>query len=127
MAKKGYKPGIVSRGYGGKFKETLQVTEDTPVKKTGDESQILAKLNIPFYTDKNRVMAVKTIIKNHNCDVIISDDGLQHYAMQRDIEIAVIDGKRRFGNSFNFPAWPLIESKKRLQSVDFVINTSGTS
>jgi subfamily B ATP-binding cassette protein MsbA len=125
LIKRGYKPGIVSRGYGGKFKETLQVTEDTPVKNTGDEAQILAKLNIPFYIDKNRVRAVKTIIKNHNCDVIISDDGLQHYAMGRDIEIAVIDGKRRFGNSLTFPAGPLRESKKRLQSVDFIVNNSG--
>ena len=125
LTKRGYKPGIVSRGYGGKFKETLKVSEDTPVKATGDEAQILAKLNIPFYIDKNRVRAVKTLTKNHNCDVIISDDGLQHYPMERDIEIAVIDGKRRFGNNLTFPAGPLRESKKRLSSVDFIVNNSG--
>ena len=125
LIKKGYRPGIVSRGYGGNFKETLKVNEDTPVKETGDEAQILAKLNIPFYIDKNRVRAVKTLTNNHNCDVIISDDGLQHYPLARDIEIAVIDGKRRFGNNLTFPAGPLRESKNRLKTVDFVVNNSG--
>ena len=125
LLNKGYKPGIVSRGYGGKFKETLKVDSNTPVKKTGDEAQILAKLNLPFYIDKNRVRAVKTLINNHDCNVIISDDGLQHYKMGRAIEIAVIDGKRRFGNNLTFPAGPLRESKKRLKTVDFIVNNSG--
>ena len=125
LSKLGYKPGLVSRGYGGKFRETLEVTRDTPVKQTGDEAQILSKLNLPFYIDKNRVRAVKTLANNHDCDVIISDDGLQHYNMNRDIEIVVIDGKRRFGNNFTFPAGPLRESKSRLNSVDFVVNNSG--
>jgi len=125
LAHRGYKPGIVSRGYGGKFKETLQVTNETSVKETGDEAQILSKLNFPFYIDKNRVRAVKKLINDHDCDVIISDDGLQHYKMGRDIEIAVIDGKRRFGNNLTFPAGPLRESKNRLSSVDFIVNNSG--
>jgi subfamily B ATP-binding cassette protein MsbA len=125
LVKKGYKPGLVSRGYGGKFRETLHVTNDTPVKQTGDEAQILSKLNLPFYIDKNRVRAIKTLEENHDCDVIISDDGLQHYNMNRDIEIVVIDGKRRFGNNLTFPAGPLRESKKRLSSVDFIVNNSG--
>ena len=125
LLKKGYKPGLVSRGYGGKFRETLHVTNDTPVKQTGDEAQILSKLNLPFYIDKNRVRAIKTLEENHDCDVIISDDGLQHYNMNRDIEIVVIDGKRRFGNNLTFPAGPLRESKRRLSSVDFIVNNSG--
>jgi len=122
---KGYKPGIVSRGYGGNFKETLQVNENTSVKETGDEAQILTKLSIPFYIDKNRVRAVKKLIDNHDCDLIISDDGLQHYKMGRDIEINVIDGKRRLGNNLTFPAGPLRESKARLKTVDFIVNNSG--
>ena len=121
----GYKPGLVSRGYGGKFKETLLVSDQTPVKQTGDEAQILATLNLPFYIDKSRVRAVKAITDNHDCDIIISDDGLQHYKMNRDIEIVVIDGKRRFGNNLTFPAGPLRESKARLNSVDFIVNNSG--
>ena len=125
LKNKGYKPGIVSRGYGGKFKETLHVTSETPVKHTGDEAQILAKLDVPFYIDKNRVRAVKKLSKNHDCDVIISDDGLQHYKMGRQVEIAVIDGKRRFGNNLTFPAGPLRESSKRIDTVDFIVNNSG--
>ena len=125
LQKLGYKPGLVSRGYGGKFKETLMVTDQTPVKQTGDEAQILSTLNLPFYIDKNRVRALKALNDNHDCDIIISDDGLQHYQMNRDIEIVVIDGKRRFGNNLSFPAGPLRESKKRLDSVDFIVNNSG--
>ena len=125
LQKLGYKPGLVSRGYGGKFKETLMVTDQTPVKQTGDEAQILSTLNLPFYIDKNRVRALKALNENHDCDIIISDDGLQHYQMNRDIEIVVIDGKRRFGNNLSFPAGPLRESKKRLDSVDFIVNNSG--
>ena len=125
LANRGYKPGIVSRGYGGKFKETLEVTDKTTVKETGDEAQILSKLNLPFFIDKNRVRAIKKLLNNHDCDVIISDDGLQHYPMRRDIEIAVIDGKRRFGNNLTFPAGPLRETSQRVNSVDFIVNNSG--
>jgi|TARA_B110000967_G_scaffold68356_2_gene70648 subfamily B ATP-binding cassette protein MsbA len=125
LSKLGYKPGLVSRGYGGKFKETLKVDDSTSVKQTGDEAQILSKLNLPFYIDRNRVRAVKTLVSNHDCDIIISDDGLQHYSMNRDVEVLVIDGKRRFGNNLLFPAGPLRESKKRINSVDFIVNNSG--
>ena len=125
LINRGYKPGIVSRGYGGNFKETLKVTDEASVGQTGDEAQILSKLELPFYIDKKRVRAVKTLIKNHDCDVILSDDGLQHYKMDRDIEIAVIDGKRRFGNNLTLPAGPLRESIHRLKTVDFIINNGG--
>ena len=125
LQKLGYKPGLVSRGYGGKFKETMRVDENSSVKQTGDEAQILSKLGLPFYIDINRVRAVKTLAANHDCDIIISDDGLQHYNMNRDVEILVIDGKRRFGNNLLFPAGPLRESKKRINSVDFIVNNSG--
>ena len=125
LINRGYKPGIVSRGYGGNFKESLKVTDEASVGQTGDEAQILSKLELPFYIDKKRVRAVKTLIKNHDCDVILSDDGLQHYKMDRDIEIAVIDGKRRFGNNLTLPAGPLRESIHRLKTVDFIINNGG--
>ena len=125
LMKRGFKPGLVSRGYGGKFSTTLQVTPENSYKETGDEAQILAKLNLPFYIDKNRSRAAKKLQENHDVDVIISDDGLQHYAMGRDIEIAVIDGVRRLGNGFAFPAGPLREPKSRLKEVDFIINNGG--
>ena len=121
----GYKPGLVSRGYGGNYKKTMKVELDSSVKATGDEAQILSKLGLPFYLDRDRVRAVETLVSNHDCDVVITDDGLQHYNLKRDIEIIVIDGKRRFGNNLVFPAGPLRESKKRLKDADFVINNSG--
>ncbi|MDB4829074.1 lipid A export permease/ATP-binding protein MsbA [Gammaproteobacteria bacterium] len=121
----GYKPGLVSRGYGGNYKKTMKVELDSPVKATGDEAQILSKLELPFYIDRDRVRAVETLISKHDCDVVITDDGLQHYNLKRDIEIIVIDGKRRFGNNLVFPAGPLRESKKRLKDADFIVNNSG--
>jgi ATP-binding cassette, subfamily B, bacterial MsbA len=125
LEKLGYKPGIVSRGYGGTYSGTLEVTSDSTYKETGDEAQILSKLGMPFFLDRNRPRAVQSLVKNHDCDVIIADDGLQHYQLGRDIEIVVIDGKRRLGNSLCFPAGPLRESPKRLNSVDFVVNNGG--
>ncbi len=125
LAKRGLKPGLVSRGYGGKYSGTLEVTSDTTYKQTGDEAQILAKLNVPFFIDKNRSRAARKLQEKHDVDVIISDDGLQHYAMGRDIEIAVIDGIRRLGNGLAFPAGPLREPKSRLSEVDFIVNNGG--
>jgi len=125
LVKRGFKPGLVSRGYGGKYSGTLEVTPETTYKQTGDEAQILAKLNIPFFIDKNRSRAARKLQEKHNVDVVISDDGLQHYAMGRDIEIAVIDGARRLGNGLAFPAGPLREPKSRLSEVDFIVNNGG--
>ena len=125
LSKRGLKPGLVSRGYGGKYSGTLEVTPKTTYKETGDEAQILAKLNIPFFIDRNRSRAARKLQEKYDVDVIISDDGLQHYAMGRDIEIAVIDGARRLGNGLAFPAGPLREPKSRLSEVDFVINNGG--
>jgi subfamily B ATP-binding cassette protein MsbA len=125
LKQRGYKPGLVSRGYGGKFSGTLEVNEETTFKQTGDEAQLLSKLQIPFFIDKDRSRAARTLQEKHDCDVIISDDGLQHYKMDRKVEIAVIDGARRLGNGLAFPAGPLREPKGRLKEVDFIVNNGG--
>ena len=125
LSKRGFKPGLISRGYGGKYSGTLEVNAETTYKKTGDEAQILGKLKMPFFLDKNRSRGAKKLQEKHDVDVIISDDGLQHYAMGREIEIAVIDGARRLGNGLTFPAGPLREPKSRLKEVDFVVNNGG--
>ena len=125
LKERGYKPGLVSRGYGGKFSGTLEVNAETTFKQTGDEAQLLAKLKIPFFIDKDRSRAARTLQEKHDCDVIISDDGLQHYKMDRKVEIAVIDGTRRLGNGLAFPAGPLREPKSRLKEVDFIVNNGG--
>lgn len=123
----GLKPGVVSRGYGGSASEWPQkVTRRSNPGEVGDEPVIIARnTNSPVYVDPDRVRAVSTLIRENVIDIIISDDGLQHYRMARDIEIVMIDGVRRFGNQLCLPAGPLRESMRRLDSVDFCVVTSG--
>jgi tetraacyldisaccharide 4'-kinase len=120
---KGYKPGIISRGYGGAASNwPQQVRPDSDPAVVGDEAVLLAaKTGCPMSVAPDRVAAAAALIAHSDCDVILSDDGLQHYALQRDIEIAVIDGVRRFGNGFLIPAGPLREPVSRLQEVDLVV------
>ncbi|HVV68409.1 MAG TPA: tetraacyldisaccharide 4'-kinase [Gammaproteobacteria bacterium] len=119
----GYKPGIVSRGYGGQAATTPQwVTGNSNPLETGDEPLLIARHTLcPLVIAKQRVSAITTLLNHYPCDVILSDDGLQHYAMGRSIEIAVIDGVRRFGNGLCLPAGPLREPLSRLKQVDFKV------
>jgi len=116
--------GVVSRGYKGNYlHKVLEVTSTTDPQECGDEPALIAQnTNAKIVVAKKRVEAVKHLTDNEKVDVIISDDGLQHYAMGRDIEIAVIDGVNRFGNGFLLPAGLLREPVKRLKSVDIIIN-----
>lgn len=119
----GYKPGIISRGYGGQSKEwPRHVTMDSHPGEVGDEPVLLAqRCRCPIVVAPDRVAAAKALFARYDCNVIVSDDGLQHYRLQRDIEIAVVDGQRRLGNGACFPAGPLRERPSRLNEVDFVI------
>jgi tetraacyldisaccharide 4'-kinase len=119
----GYQPGVISRGYGGKSENwPLVVTEDSDVKQVGDEPLLIAKqTQLPVVIGPNRVESATKLLADSPCNVIISDDGLQHYKLARDIEIIVVDGSRRFGNGYMLPAGPLREPVSRLQSVDFVV------
>ena len=118
----GYRVGIISRGYGGKKVAAKMVSPNSDVAEVGDEALlILQQTNCPMAVGANRVEAGQFLLKHAPCDVILADDGLQHYALKRDIEIAVVDGERRFGNSACLPAGPLREPIERLNSVDFVV------
>jgi len=119
----GYSPGIISRGYGGIASSwPQQVREDSDSRVVGDEAKILARrTQCPVAVGPSRADSAQALIDHHQCDIIISDDGLQHYALQRDIEIALVDGERRYGNRYLLPAGPLREPVERLKSVDFVI------
>jgi tetraacyldisaccharide 4'-kinase len=119
----GFKPGIISRGYGGQSESWPQrVTAGSEAKVVGDEALLIAEqTGCPMAVGPLRVDAANLLLKQTDCDVILSDDGLQHYALNRDIECAVIDGERRFGNGYCLPAGPLREPIERLNSVDFVI------
>ena len=126
LLKIGYKPGIVSRGYGGRAAQyPLLVDDTTPVTDSGDEPYIIAtNSQCPVVVSPNRVQAVKKLVADTDCDVIISDDGMQHYQLDRDIEIAVFDGLRGTGNSLCLPAGPLRESLDRIKDVDFIVSSS---
>lgn len=123
----GFKPGVISRGYGGQAEAwSQQVTANSEVSLIGDEPLLIAQqANCPVAVGPIRADAAKLLLDNNDCDVIISDDGLQHYALHRDIEICVIDGIRRFGNNFYLPAGPLREPQERLKEVDFVVCNGG--
>ncbi|CAM2947731.1 tetraacyldisaccharide 4'-kinase [Legionella worsleiensis] len=128
IRQKGIKVGVVSRGYGAKIKTfpyEIQCT-DTALD-VGDEPLMIAqKTDCPVVIAPNRMDAVHHLVNKHQVELIISDDGLQHYRMGRSIEIAVIDGLRGLGNRLLLPAGPLRESPARLNEVDFIIVNEGT-
>jgi tetraacyldisaccharide 4'-kinase len=114
----GYRPGIVTRGYRGKSPTwPVAVTPQTSAEQVGDEAVLLARRSgCPVLAGPDRVLTAQRHI-TEGCDVILSDDGLQHYRLGRDIEIAVTDGARRFGNRLCLPAGPLREPVSRLKAV----------
>jgi tetraacyldisaccharide 4'-kinase len=123
LVKQGLQPGIVSRGYGGSFSGEQLVSENDTAEHVGDEPFLMAqRTQCPVAVGNDRVAAAELLLRHHSCDVILSDDGLQHYRMQRDFEIAVVDVNRQLGNGFCLPAGPLREPAGRLQSVDMVVH-----
>ncbi|CAK9884587.1 MAG: Tetraacyldisaccharide 4'-kinase [Candidatus Erwinia impunctatus] len=127
LLKRGYRPAVVSRGYGGNAPYyPLLITESTSAAECGDEPLLIARrTGVPVAVSPDRCQAVKTLLQNRDIDIIIADDGLQHYALARDLEIVVVDGVRRFGNGWWLPAGPMRERASRLNSVDAVINNGG--
>lgn len=119
----GYSPGIISRGYGATTRTfPLQVNEESDVALCGDEALLTAqRTECPVVIDPDRRRALQYLLKHNNVDLVFSDDGMQHYKLYRDVEIAVVDGQRLLGNGFSLPAGPLRERAGRLQDVDFVV------
>lgn len=121
LRQQGMRPGIVLRGYGGSAADWPHgVTPNHDPDVVGDEAVMLARQSeCPVAADPDRVRGAQYLLREHRCDVIVSDDGLQHLRLARDMEIAVIDGARRFGNGYCLPAGPLREPIGRLQEVTF--------
>lgn len=117
----GYRPGVISRGYGGTAPQyPLLVKPDSMATEVGDEPLLLAK-GCPVVVDPNRYRGATHLLEQTDCNLILSDDGLQHYRLPRDIEIVVVDGQRGFGNRQCLPAGPLREPVSRLNQADFIL------
>lgn len=128
----GWHPGIISRGYrksGNKNASPRCVTADDPSDEVGDEPLLLAQRNLcPVWIGRDRPAVASALLLAHpECDILLSDDGLQHYRLHRDAEIVVIDGTRRFGNGLLLPAGPLREPVSRLHDVDAVVVNGGNA
>ncbi len=120
---KGLNPGVLSRGYGGVAPfYPYPVTASTDVKESGDEPLLIAmETGCPVVVGPDRVASAKVLIEEHQCDLLLSDDGLQHYRLQRQWELCLLDGERLWGNGLCLPAGPLRESTARLAEVDAII------
>jgi len=123
----GKNPGVISRGYGGSATTWPQlVNEKSTAEKVGDEPQLIFQhTKCPLVVGPNRQHDIELLIKQFDCDVVLADDGMQHYALQRDVEIAVVDSQRYFGNGFCIPSGPLREKPSRLKQVDLVLINGG--
>jgi tetraacyldisaccharide 4'-kinase len=120
---RGYRPGVVSRGYGGMARDCMEVEPDSRPAEVGDEPLLIRiRTGAPVVVGRDRVAAARTLLARHpGVDVIVSDDGLQHYRLQRDVELAVVDAATGLGNGWPLPAGPLREPASRLGRVDAVI------
>ena len=130
LIENGWHPGIVSRGYTknkARRKTPREVSFDDAANVVGDEPLLMAQRALcPVWIGRDRPAAALALLQAHpECDIILSDDGLQHYRLQRDAEIIVIDGARRFGNGLLLPAGPLREPASRLLQADAIVVNGG--
>ncbi len=129
LRERGYAAGIVSRGYGGHApRYPLLVDAGSDPALAGDEPVLLAQRSgCPVAVDPDRPRAARLLLEQHRLDAVLSDDGLQHYRLARDYEIAVLDGQHRLGNARLLPAGPLREPAQRLKCADCVLINGGES
>ncbi|MFZ5522509.1 MAG: tetraacyldisaccharide 4'-kinase [Pseudomonadota bacterium] len=125
----GWHPLIVSRGYKSTSHQPLHVDPGMTAQQAGDEPLLMARRNIcPVWVGRDRAATARAALQTHpQCDVVMCDDGLQHYRLQRDVEIAVIDGEHGLGNGWPLPAGPLREPVSRLRTVDAVVINGGAA
>jgi tetraacyldisaccharide 4'-kinase len=122
LAERGWHPGFVSRGYGRRARDVRLVARGDDPDDVGDEPLVLAASGRSVAVGRDRVEAARLLLdRDAACDLVIADDGLQHYALARDVEIAAIDGARGLGNGWMLPAGPLREPASRLRDVDAVV------
>jgi tetraacyldisaccharide 4'-kinase len=121
LRQRGRRPGVVSRGYGGSAQGVREVGNDSDAAEVGDEPLLIRlRAGCPVVVGRDRVEAARALLAAHDCDLIVCDDGLQHYWLARDVEIAVVD-RRGLWNGWPLPAGPLREPPARLATVDAVV------
>ena len=121
LRERGFNPGVVSRGYGGSAQAPMLLDDDPDPRVVGDEPALIKlRTGAPVAIGRDRPCAARLLLKG-GADAVIADDGLQHYALARDVEVCVVDGARRFGNARLLPAGPLREPLSRLSEMDFVV------
>jgi tetraacyldisaccharide 4'-kinase len=125
LQEQGYRPGVMSRGYGGKAPVSpYLLTSTSTANEAGDEPlAIFQQTCAPVVVGADRIASGR-LLEDQGCDILLSDDGLQHYRLERDIEIAVVDGQRGLGNGWRLPVGPLREPVTRLRSVDWIVVNS---
>ncbi len=122
LAARGFRPGFVSRGYGGSATAARPVAPGDDPAVVGDEPLVLAATGFPVWIGRDRVAAARGLVAAQPaCDVVISDDGLQHYRLARDVEVVAVDGVRGFGNGLLLPAGPLREPVARVADADAIV------
>lgn len=128
LESRGFSVGVVSRGYGGAGRAwPVDVGADSDPTLVGDEPVLIAsRTGCPVVAGPDRVAAAQRLLDRHDVDVVVSDDGMQHYRLARDFEVAVVDGSRGLGNGLCLPAGPLREPPERLREVDAVVVNSGS-
>ena len=127
LRERGFHPGIVSRGHGRRGNDVRVLQAGDRPRDVGDEPLLLAATGVPVCVGRRRAAAAQALLDAHpEVDVIVSDDGLQHYALDRDVEIAVVDAARGVGNGLLLPAGPLREPASRLATVDAVVELRGS-
>jgi tetraacyldisaccharide 4'-kinase len=119
----GFRPGVVTRGYGGRARQwPCPVGADSDPALVGDEAVLLARrLGCPVWAGPDRAAAARALLADTAVDLIVSDDGLQHYALGRDLDIVMLDGGRGVGNGYLLPAGPLREPSRRLQAAALLV------
>jgi len=126
LRERGWKPGVVSRGFEGSARGIVRVDENSDPAHVGDEAKLIFEsTRAPTAVSRDRARAAQSLVEAGSVDVIVADDGLQHYRLARDIDICVIDGERRFGNGRLLPAGPLRESEQCLPRFDFRVCNGG--
>lgn len=124
---RGLSPGVISRGYSGDAPHyPFEVLSDCEVKHSGDEpALIVKKTGVPMVVGSDRKASIQLLLENHDIDIVISDDGLQHLALQRDVEICILDDTSPQHNEHLLPAGPYREPLSRVMTVDFIVRHGG--